>query len=72
MLDDINNIFNVAITPQEMFLNLIIALISGIIISIFYRKSYSGPGYQASFVNSLILLVIITSIVIRNVIPISA
>ncbi len=64
MLEDINNIFNVAITPQEMFLNLIMGLFSGIIISIFYRKSYNGPGYQASFVNSLILLVIITSIVI--------
>ncbi len=64
MLEDINNIFDVAITPQEMALNLIIGLISGIIISIFYRKSYNGPGYQASFVNSLILLVIITSIVI--------
>jgi uncharacterized membrane protein YhiD involved in acid resistance len=64
MLEDINNIFDVAITPQEMGLNLIIGLISGIIISVFYRKSYNGPGYQASFVNSLILLVIITSIVI--------
>lgn len=64
MLQDINNIFNVAITPQEMLLNLFVGLFSGIIISIFYRKSYSGPGYQASFVNSLILLVIITSIVI--------
>lgn len=64
MLEDINNLFNVAITPQEMLLNLIVALIAGIIISIFYRKSYSGPGYQASFVNSLILLVIITAIVI--------
>jgi len=64
MLEDITNIFNVAITPQEMMLNLFVGLISGIIISVFYRKSYNGPGYQASFVNSLILLVIITSIVI--------
>ncbi|MCB0748034.1 MAG: DUF4956 domain-containing protein [Ignavibacteriae bacterium] len=64
MLQDINNIFNVGITPQEMFLNLLVGLVAGIIISIFYRKSYNGPGYQASFVNSLILLVIITSIVI--------
>jgi hypothetical protein len=64
MLNDFNNIFNVTVTPQEMVLNLIVALIAGIIISVFYRKSYSGPGYQASFVNSLILLVIITAIVI--------
>ena len=64
MLNDFNNIFNVTATPQEILLNLIAALIAGIIISMFYRKSYNGPGYQASFVNSLILLVIITSIVI--------
>lgn len=64
MLNDFKNIFNVTVTPQEMIFNLFVALIAGIIISIFYRKSYNGPGYQASFVNSLILLVIITSIVI--------
>ena len=64
MLKDFNNIFNVTATPQEIILNLIVALIAGIVISLFYRKSYNGPGYQASFVNSLILLVIITSIVI--------
>ena len=64
MLNDFNNIFNVTVTFQEMILNLIVALIAGIIISIFYRKAYSGPGYQASFVNSLIVLVIITAIVI--------
>ncbi|MCP5063522.1 MAG: DUF4956 domain-containing protein [Ignavibacteriae bacterium] len=64
MLDDFSNILNVTITPQEMAANLIVSLIAGIIISYFYRKSYNGPGYQASFVNSLILLVIITSIVI--------
>lgn len=64
MLNDFNNILNVHITVQEAVLNLLVALIAGIIISIFYRKSYNGPGYQASFVNSLIILVIITAIVI--------
>lgn len=64
MLNDFNNILNVHITAQDVVLNLLVALIAGIIISIFYRKSYNGPGYQASFVNSLIILVIITAIVI--------
>jgi uncharacterized membrane protein YhiD involved in acid resistance len=64
MLKDINNIFNVTVTLQDTILNLVIALLCGIIISIFYRKSYNGPGYQASYVNSLILLVIVTSLVI--------
>lgn len=64
MLKDFNNILNVNLTAQEVVLNLLVALITGVIISIFYRKSYNGPGYQASFVNSLIILVIITAIVI--------
>ncbi len=64
MLKDINNIFNVTITLQATILNLVIAFVCGIIISFFYRKSYNGPGYQASYVNSLIILVIVTSIVI--------
>lgn len=64
MIEDFRNILNVSFTAQEAIINLIFALIAGIIISIFYRKSYNGPGYQASYVNSLILLVIITSIVI--------
>lgn len=64
MLTDFNNILNVTLTSQEVISNLIVSLIAGLIISFFYRRSYNGPGYQASFVNSLILLVIITSIVI--------
>ena len=64
MLNDITTIFDVSVSFQDIVLNLLMALLAGVIISIFYRKSYSGPGYQASFVNSLILLVIITAIVI--------
>ena len=64
MTQDFKNILNVSFTLHDAIMNLIFALIAGIIISVFYRKSYSGPGYQASYVNSLILLVIITSIVI--------
>lgn len=66
MIEDFNNILNVnvTVTLKEILGNLIVSLIAGILISFFYRKSYSGPGYQSSFVNSLILLVIITSIVI--------
>lgn len=64
MLNDFSNILNVSITSQEVIANLIVSLIAGLIISFFYRRSYNGPGYQASFVNALILLVIITSIVI--------
>lgn len=64
MFNDLTNLLNVSLTPQEVVANLFVALVCGIIISFFYRKSYNGPGYQLSFVNSLIILVIITAIVI--------
>jgi uncharacterized membrane protein YhiD involved in acid resistance len=64
MLNDLKNILNVSVTPEDILINLFVSLIAGIIISFFYRKSYVGPGYQVSFVNSLIILVIITAIVI--------
>lgn len=64
MLEDLHNILDVSITINEVIINLLISLVCGTIISLFYRSSYNGPGYQASFVNSLIVLVIITSIVI--------
>ncbi len=64
MPEDFKNILNVSFTLHDAIINLIVAFVAGVIISIFYRKAYNGPGYQASYVNSLILLVIITSIVI--------
>jgi uncharacterized membrane protein YhiD involved in acid resistance len=44
--------------------NLIMALLCGIIISIFYRISYRGPHYSASFVQALIILAMVTALVI--------
>jgi uncharacterized membrane protein YhiD involved in acid resistance len=44
--------------------NLIMALLCGIIISLFYRISYRGPHYSASFVQALIILSMVTALVI--------
>lgn len=52
------------LTIKDVFGRLIIALICGIMISIFYRLSYRGLSYSSTFVNSLILLTMITSVVI--------
>ncbi len=64
MFEDINSIFQVTISFEDLIKNLLVAFICGIIISFFYRKSYSGPGYLSSFVSSLIILSMITAIVI--------
>jgi uncharacterized membrane protein YhiD involved in acid resistance len=48
----------------EILVNFVTALICGVIISWLYRKTYKGPGYSPSFVSSMILLTLITTMVI--------
>ncbi len=63
-LQDLQDIFQFSITSEQIILNLIVALISGFLISLFYRWTYSGAGYSNRFVHSLILITMITSIII--------
>ena len=44
--------------------NMMIALTCGLIIAVVYRMVYKGPSYSVTFVTSLILLAMITSVVI--------
>ena len=64
MLDDFQNVLSVSVSIGEVFENLVISLICGLLISLFYRLTYRGPGMSYSFINSLIVLSIITSVVI--------
>lgn len=48
----------------EILVNFITAFICGVMISWLYRKTYKGPGYSPSFVSSMILLTLITTMVI--------
>jgi uncharacterized membrane protein YhiD involved in acid resistance len=64
MLDDFQNVLSFSLSIGEVFQNLVVALICGVIISIFYRLTYRGPGLSFSFINSLIVLSLITSVVI--------
>ncbi|MBI9072647.1 MAG: DUF4956 domain-containing protein [Melioribacteraceae bacterium] len=52
------------VTISEIVTNVIVALICGLFIAHIYKKSYRGAGYSAAFVNSMIILTIITAIVI--------
>ncbi|MFQ5638144.1 MAG: DUF4956 domain-containing protein [bacterium] len=56
--------FRFSITTGELFQNLFIALFCGMLISVIYRLSYRGPGYSVAFINSLVVLSMITAIVI--------
>ena len=64
MLDDFQNVLSVSLSIGEVFENLIVALICGLLITLFYRLTYRGPGMSYSFINSLIVLSLITAVVI--------
>ena len=64
MLDDFQNVLNVSTSLGEVFENLLVSFICGIIISFFYKITYRGPGVSYSFLNSLIVLAMITAVVI--------
>ncbi len=64
MLKDFNNILQFSISPAEALLNLAVALVCGLIISFFYRGTYKGGGFTVSFLNSLVVLTMITAVVI--------
>lgn len=49
---------------QDIGLNLLVAFFCGLIIAIIYRITYRGTSYSPTFVNSLVLLCMITAIVI--------
>jgi uncharacterized membrane protein YhiD involved in acid resistance len=64
MIQDLSTILQVNLSLYEILQNFLVALLCGLILSYFYKKSYVGPGYLKSFVNSLIILTLITAMVI--------
>lgn len=52
------------VSSFDVLFNLLIALICGGMISIVYRLVYKGTSYSVTYVNSLVLLTMITSLVI--------
>ncbi len=61
---DFQNIFSFSVTIGDVITNLVIALISGLLISFLYKWTYRGPNYSSRFVHSLVIITMITSIVI--------
>jgi uncharacterized membrane protein YhiD involved in acid resistance len=55
------------ITGIQIALNICVALICGFAISLLYRHTYRGPGYSVAFVNTILLLTMITSMVIMTI-----
>lgn len=64
MLDDFQNVLNISMSLGDVFENMLVAFICGLIIAFFYKITYRGPGVSYSFINSLIVLSMITAVVI--------
>lgn len=64
MLEQFQNIELFPVSVFDVLFNLFVALICGIIIALVYRFIYRGPSYSVTYVNSLVLLTIITSVII--------
>lgn len=59
--------FTGTISTLDLFLSLLVAFVSAIFITIIYKKTYTGVSYTKSFVLSIILLAMVTSLVIRTI-----
>jgi hypothetical protein len=64
MFDQLEGLTALPTTGPTIVLNITVALVCGLAITMVYRRTYRGPGYSLSFVNSLALLAMITSVVI--------
>ena len=67
MFSNLQNTPLFPLTGTEVVTNILVALLCGLCITWVYRHSYKGPGYSLSFVNSLVFLSMITSIVILTI-----
>jgi uncharacterized membrane protein YhiD involved in acid resistance len=67
MFSEYQNLNIFPTSSADVLVNLIVALICGLLLSVMYRISYRGPSYSITFVNSIVLLSIISAIVIMVV-----
>jgi len=64
MFEEFQSIDLFPVTVYTVLGNLLVSFICGMIISLVYRQVYKGPSYSVTFVNSLVILSMITSVVI--------
>jgi uncharacterized membrane protein YhiD involved in acid resistance len=64
MLEEFQNIDLFPLSVYTVLTNLAVSLACGIVIALVYRYIYKGPSYSSTYVNSLVLLALITTVVI--------
>jgi uncharacterized membrane protein YhiD involved in acid resistance len=63
MFEGLQNINFLPATGSEIIGNITVSLVCGYLLSWLYRHTYRGPGYSIPFINSIVLLSMITAIV---------
>jgi uncharacterized membrane protein YhiD involved in acid resistance len=61
--DFLNSAMPAAYQPVEVIINILVALVVGLLIATVYQKTHKGLSYSQGFVFALVLLVMITSVV---------
>lgn len=64
MLEEFQSLDLFPVSIYTVLTNLAVSLACGIVIALVYRYIYKGPSYSATYVNSLVLLSLITTLVI--------
>jgi Domain of unknown function (DUF4956) len=64
VLQDFQNISLFPVTAADVLTNMAFALACGLMLSLIYRATYRGPSYSVSYVNSLVMLTVISALVI--------
>ncbi len=64
MLDELQQINLFPVTTEDVLRNCLFALACGLLLSIVYRLIYRGANYSVTYVNSLVLLALVASIIV--------
>jgi uncharacterized membrane protein YhiD involved in acid resistance len=64
MEQDLQSLFIFSLTIETALANLAVALLSGVLISLFYRATYNGVSYSKANVLSIVMLTMVTALVI--------
>jgi Domain of unknown function (DUF4956) len=64
MLNELSKIFILPASGLDIIVRLTVAMICSILISVIYRHTYRGPGYSSTFINTIIAISMVTSVVI--------
>ncbi len=59
--------FTGTLSTGDLFFSLLTAFVAALLISFIYKKTYTGVSYTKSFVLSIVLLAMVTSLVIRTI-----